>query len=123
MYARLSDQELFDRSDLIVKGVLIGETRIRSGSVDLVVGVIQIQETLKGSNARVALLAFPAPGQPVSSSDLRYPVGASGLWYLRLRGESELGIYLADHPQRYVPAAEAQEALKALRQRRDTTSK
>jgi hypothetical protein len=117
MWSRLSDAELFERSDLIVTGVLIGRTRIRTGQTDLTVGVIRVQETLKGPAANVALLVLPET-RPTASDAIPYDVGASGLWYLRLRGPAEAGLFVADHPQRFVPAAEAQPAIAALRKRR-----
>ena len=78
-----------------------------------------MQETLKGEPTEVALLVLPSQGQPVASDAIARAAGSSGLWYLRLRSPSEAGLYLADHPQRFVPAAEAEQAIKDLRKRRD----
>jgi hypothetical protein len=119
MWARLSDAELFDRSDLIVTGTLIGQTRVRIGTADLTVGVIDVKETFKGEPAEIAVLVLPTRGQPVSSDALPRATGDSGLWYLRLRTPTENGLYVADHPQRFVPAAEAEQAIKDLRRRRE----
>jgi len=119
MWARLSDAELFDRSDLIVTGTLIGQTRVRIGTADLAVGVIDVKETFKGEPTEIALLVLPTKGQPVASDALPRATGDSGLWYLRLRTTAENGLYVADHPQRFVPAAEAEQAVKDLRKRRE----
>jgi hypothetical protein len=115
MWARLSEQELRERSALIVTGALIGKTRVRIGSADLTLGVIEVQETLQGESAIVALLVLPSAGQPVASDTVQHAVGADGLWYLRLRIAAEPGLYVADHPQRFVPMAEAGPAIAALR--------
>lgn len=119
MFSRLTDAELLERSDLIVTGVLIGRTRIRTGATDLTVGVITVQETFKGQPAAIALLVLPADGRPVASDAIPRDDGATGLWYLRLRSPVETGLYVADHPQRFVPADEAQQAIRGLRRRRD----
>jgi hypothetical protein len=115
MWARMSEQELRERSDLIVTGVLIGKTRVRIGSADLTLGVIEVRETLQGEPATVALLVLPSPGQPVASDTVQHAIGADGLWYLRLRIAAEPGLYVADHPQRFVPMTEAGPAIAALR--------
>lgn len=118
MFARMTDGELFERSELIVTGTLIGSTRLKSGGLDQLVGVIKVDETLKGPPATVALIELPTPGRPVSSSDLRFDVGQSGLWYLRLANAGEVGLFAADHPQRFVAAADSRAAVDALRKRR-----
>ena len=60
-------------------------------------------------------LAVPAQDGPVSSSDMRYAEGTSGLWFLRVRTTPAGPVYLADTPQRFVPADKAGEILGALR--------
>lgn len=119
MWSQLTGEELFERSDLIVTGTLVGKTRFRSGTTELTVGVIKVQETFKGVPAEVALLILPTAGQPVASDALPRATGDRGLWYLRLRNPAETGLYVADHPQRFVPAAEAEGAIRELRKLRD----
>jgi len=118
MWASLSDQQLVQRSELIVVGTLIGFGRLQSGSLDLSIGVIQVDEVLKGQDSPIAFVALPTPEAPTSSTDISYKVGQVGLWYLRRRAASEQGIYLADHPQRFVPADQAQRAIAELRKLR-----
>lgn len=51
-----------------------------------------------------------APG-----SDLSWAPGDRGLWLLRVRPGAETGLYLADHPQRFVPAATGAARIETLR--------
>lgn len=118
MWASLSDDELIRKSDLIVLGEWLGHSILNTGhSSDLTVGVIAISEVLKGpSTSTVALVSIPAATAPRSSSDLVYRQGDRGLWLLRLRPNST-GIYLADHPQRFVATLGGEARIKQLRQK------
>ena len=119
MFVRLSESELLEQSELIVVGELIGRSSVNAGEgrAPLVLGVIRVEETLKGgSGVSVAFLALPGGGL-AASTDLQYRDGQQGLWYLRLRREGEAGIYAADHPQRFVPMAEAAAQIEALKPR------
>jgi hypothetical protein len=115
MWTRLTDQQLLDGSDVIVTGTLIGQSRVKVGAADLTLGVVSVEQTFKGSVAGVVLIMLPGPDRPVSSSDIRFKVGQSGLWFLRLRGADERGIYVADHPQRFVAREHAQPQIDWLR--------
>lgn len=111
MWEKLTDAELVARSELIVRGELIGTTRFSpaAGQPALWLGVIRVDEMLKSSaGANVVLLSLPSPERPVSSSDTTYRKGQQGLWFLRPRPPEGSGVYLADHPQRFVPARESQ---------------
>jgi hypothetical protein len=120
MWAKLTDPELVAKSDLIVRGELIGVTRTQptADSPPLWVGTIRVDSVLKGPPAlTVALLALPSPEGPRSSTDLGYREGQRGLWFLRVRHPEGSGLYLADHPQRFVPHSKAdriQELEKAV---------
>jgi hypothetical protein len=75
-----------------------------------------IDRVLVGDLAGDAVpLAVPARTGPVSSTDIFYAEGASGLWFLRAKTTAEGRVYLADTPQRFVPAAEAAEVIRALK--------
>ena len=115
MWTRLTDQQLLDGSDVIVTGTLLGQTRVKSGTTDLTLGVVSVEQTFKGSATGVVLIALPGPDKPVSSTDITYKAGQSGLWFLRLRGADERGIYVADHPQRFVARQLAQPQIDWLR--------
>jgi len=118
MWARMSDQELIERSDLIVVGRLADEKSIKLGDRSARVGVIAVSEVLKGSAPAELLLALPARDRPVSSTDLDFRVGQSGLWYLRKVASAGSAIYFADHPQRFVAADQARSQIEALRSAR-----
>ena len=117
MFVRLSDAELIEQSELIVVGELIGRTSISvvQGDGTQTLGVIRIDETLKGEQGEtIAFLGLPG-GKFLSSSELSYNDGQRGLWYLRLRNADEHGIYVADHPQRFVPMDQAGGNIETLR--------
>ena len=116
--ARFAQQglaELRATSDLIVTGTL---TAARADPVPELPGLeirrLRIDRVLAGPESGSVPLATPAPGPPVSSSDIRYPNGATGLWFLRARPTSIGPVYMADTPQCFVPAAKADAMFDAL---------
>lgn len=111
MWMKMSDAELLLRSDLVVIGTWLGPVSAPN------VGTVAVSEVLKGPAATTqALVMVPAADQPRSSSDLRYREGDMGLWLLRKRPGREAGLYLADHPQRFVPAATEAARIETLRE-------
>ena len=117
MFVKLSDTELIEQSGLIVVGELIGRAPIRAadGVGTQILGVIRVEEVLKGERG-VSIAFLVLPGQKIMRSDeLSHPDGQRGLWYLRLENVDEAGIYVADHPQRFVPLDAAGEQIAALR--------
>jgi len=117
MYARYSDQQLVDNSDLIAVATLVGRTTIQVGAdaAEITVGVLTIENQLKGDVASVALVVLPAPGAPIASDAITYDEGQRGLWFLR-RQPGSSGLYLADHPQRYEPLENIDQRITALKQ-------
>lgn len=110
MWAKLTDPELTAKSQLIVRGELgtVKRRQPKDGSPPLWVGEIRVESVLKGpANLEVAHLALPSPEGPRSSTDLGYRAGHRGLWFLRVRPPEGSGLYLADHPQRFVPHSKA----------------
>lgn len=119
MWERMSESELIARSDIVVTGELIGQSPVRVAGEGLILGVIRIDTVYKGpAGLSLAFLILPAADRPISSSDLRYRVGQSGLWFLRQRGDGDRGLYLADHPQRFTPTAQASPLIEALQKAR-----
>ncbi len=116
MFVKLSDAELIEQSGLIVVGELIGRASIGAAQQDgtQVLGVIRVEETFKGEQG-VAIVFLALPGRFMHSADFSYDDGQRGLWYLRLRHADEAGIYVADHPQRFVPMDAAGDLIAALR--------
>jgi hypothetical protein len=101
-WAGMTDQELINQSDLIVKATFIGKTIVKFHGLPKksLLGVLKVEHVYKGDPADVVLLSFPLRPPNVSvSTDILHKVGQNGLWFLRSYDESE-GIYLADHPQR-----------------------
>ena len=120
MFVQLSEEELIEQSEFIVVGELIGRATVNlePSRAPLVLGVIRVEEALKGEpGVTLLLLALPGRGLPGLSTDLQYPDGQRGLWFLRLRNPGEQGIYAADHPQRFLPIGEAGEQIEALKRR------
>ena len=120
MWARMSDAELIEKSQLIVVGEWIGQSPLRLGQegAAMELAVIAVSEVLRGpQSSSVAFVAVPGSEQPVSSSDLRFKRGDSGVWFLRLRRSGEPnGPYVVDHPQRFLPSLpENAQAINALR--------
>lgn len=116
MWAGLGDEELVRSSDLIVMGEWQGQTTLSvAPAVELEAGIIIISEVLKGGgNPAFALVALPASKAPRSSNDPDYRRGDRGLWLLRARPDSK-GLYLIDHPQRFVPVAGGESRIRQLR--------
>lgn len=120
MFARMSEDELVAASALVVVGTLARQETDVAGGETRRVGIIEVESVLKGgSNPGMVRLALEAPGQPVASDAITYRVGAKGLWYLRPLGAADsrggTQVYAADHPQRFVPAAEAGGSIDRLR--------
>lgn len=119
MWAKMSDAELLRHSDLIVIGTWQGPTSPSAGGAVATpsVGVVAISEVLKGPGLMTrVLIVVPNPDAPISSSDLHYRVGDTGMWLLRKRPGEQADLYLADHPQRFVPAATEAARIKILRE-------
>ena len=125
MWARMTEDELLQRSDLIALGELVGTTRRQEPGrqEELLLGVIQVEEVLKGRlDLSRILLRLPSPGAPQVSTSLSYKQGQRGLWFLRAWKPEESPIYLADHPQRFLPIEQAAGLLDALRGKLLTSS-
>ncbi len=123
MFAHLSDEELISRSELIVVGewmgqATVGATALGESAPRLDLGVVAISEVLKGPAVQtVALVATPSASAARKSSDLPHKRGERGLWLLRAKPDAPVGIYLADHPQRFELDAARIETLRRLLKR------
>lgn len=119
MWAKLQDAELIAQSSVIVMAELIGETQITLPAQDtaLRLGVLQVTETLQGSGLPpFLLLVLPSATGLRSSTDIVYHSGQRGVWFLRPSPAAGHGLYLADHPQRFLSAAESQAQIATIRQ-------
>lgn len=116
MFAKMSDEELIRRSDLIVIGEWVGQSSLQIGSdsAPMEIGAIAISEVLKGSPGQtLALLAITPAGAPRSGDAISYRRGDKGMWLLRHHGTK--GLYLADHPQRFIPDIGGAERIREIR--------
>lgn len=118
MWVGMSDQELIDTSDLIVMGEWQDAGSQRpTGSDGLLLARIVITEVLKGpAELRQAWVLVSGNPQLRASSDLGYRTGDRGLWLLR-KSSDHKAFYLADHPQRFVPAQGGEARIQQLRRR------
>jgi hypothetical protein len=107
MFASLTDAELLQNSSLIVEAEYLGQSEVRLGAQGsgASLGVLRVRDVLKGEvPGGVVLLAVPSPQRPVSGSDIVFKPGQSGWWFLRDASDGSKGVYLADHPQRFLAA-------------------
>ena len=115
MYARMSDAQLIAASDLIVLGTLTGSAMKQGAEGQRLVGLLKVSKTLKGGKGTVTIwLAVPQPGGLQTSSDIAFSRGQSGLWFLRRLAGTGRAVYAADHPQRFVPQPQAEDAARAV---------
>lgn len=117
MFALFTDRELIEKSDLIAHAEFLGQTEVHLGGTagSLWLGVLAVRDVLKGSpREKVVLIIVPSPAKPISSSDISYRPGQHGLWFLAARPGGPAGIYVADHPQRFMPAGSEQAKIEAF---------
>ena len=116
MWARLSDIQLIETSSVIVVGTFAKTATVPSDGRTQTVGVIEIDTVLKGDfEAKTIWLNVPQSGTPISSSDIFYRIGQKGLWFLRSLEPKSAAIFAADHPQRFVPFANAGPRIEDVR--------
>ena len=116
MWTEADDTELVRSSPLIVIANYIGESTFypAAQSTRLTLGVLQLEMVLQGkSPQKLVLLRVPTPGFVRKSDDIIYKPGQSGLWFLR-EDEANPGLYLADHPQRFVPESEMSKKIQSI---------
>ncbi len=114
-WAGMTDQELVNQSEVIVKATFIGKATVRFPETQKprLLGVLKVEHIYKGEPVDVVLLDLPLRSPNVSvSTDIRHTVGQRGFWFLRSSPASE-GIFLADHPQR-IWSLDQQRKLKQL---------
>lgn len=115
MWEKLSDADLVAKSELIVRGDLVGTTRLEvPGQGPLTVAGVRIRGQYKGAAQTLVLVLQPSPERPVSSSDIRHPASSDGLWFLRPRPGGPAGVFMADHPQRFVSEKDDPKRFAAL---------
>lgn len=117
MWAGMSDQELIDSSQLIVIATYIGSTDISLLSDDKPqrIGILAIQETLKGSKQEVIFLYLsPSYGGPQRSDEFGFQAGQKGLWFLQ-KNDKNQNTFTIKHPQRFIPGDELDKRIDPIR--------
>lgn len=111
MYAKLTDEELIARSDLIVHGEYVGEREIAfSWGAEVRVGVIEVKRVVKGSGAMEEVYVLvPSVGGPIASDQMRFEKGQSGLWLLKEMKPERNGLYQVETPQMFLSESNAKE--------------
>lgn len=110
MWTALSDCELVDSSELIVNAEFVNTlgsdelTRLNFKTDIKGLGILRIHKTYKGTVELTNIyVSQPSASAPISSSDIFFNKGQTGIWFLtKKKGSSDL-IYYANHPQRYWP--------------------
>ncbi|GEM_PF-1923859 len=114
MWVKLSDKELLDSSQLIVRATLTSEAEPEPNGPHI--GILQIARVYQGSpGGEQIYLRLTSRRKPISSSDLVYPVGQQGIWFLK-ETFSGSGIFYLDHPRRLWPLEREAVLLNLLRQ-------
>ena len=104
MSAGMSDESLIRHSQLIVKATYIGQSQVRlneTGNV-LTLGVLNVDDTLKGNKQEVIFIQLPPVHGPHKSDDIVFRSGQYGLWFLK-ENRPQQNIYSIDHLQRFIP--------------------
>lgn len=111
----MSDRELADTSEVIVKGRLIGasELVLAPDSRRLRLGTILVEQAYKGEYQDLVYIELPSSLEPRRSIDIDYPKGRYGIWLLQ-GSDLGSGIFKADNPQRFWPADKGEERIRAL---------
>ena len=115
------DLQLCAQSDPIVRAELAGQFCVRfvPDAPPRWIGVLVVEEVLKGDPQQsVVLLSLPSPVGPQVSTSLHLQTGQSGLWFLHAPSPDS-GIYVVDHPQRFIPAAQVSERMDSIQQALD----
>ncbi len=116
MWTRLSNEELIDGSQVIVGATLQAGKDNLLELEGILVGTLRISRVYRGQvDGGWIYLKLPSKGEPISSNDLFYRDGQTGIWFLK-EIESGSGIFYLDHPQRLWPLQREPLLLELLKQ-------
>jgi len=118
MWAKVDDDELVKSSVLIVEATYAGQSSFSfdAKSSRLTLGVLRVHKVLKGDPAtKLIFIRVPTVGLLRKSDDIVFTKGQQGLWFLRTDSDYP-GLYLADHPQRFVPEAQTSEKVRSIQE-------
>jgi len=119
MWTKAGQVELVESSDVIVRATFLGQSSVDlptlQSTSEVDIGVLNVIEVLKGNHAEIFLLRVPSSKGLLRRSDnIYYQPGQTGLWYLRPDNDYK-GLYLADHPNRFVNTKNADKAAEQVR--------
>jgi len=115
MWARMTDAELIKQSSLIAKASYIGANTITLNKKKYRLGILKIEDTLKGEQQEVVFIRLPIirKGLPQRSDEIHFTPDQKGLWFLEKFIEQE-GIYIINRPDRFIPEEQFKNRLPAL---------
>lgn len=116
MWTEADDDELVNSSALIVEATYTGQSvfSVDKGATRLSLGVLRVQRVHQGDPAtEMIFIRVPNIGLLRKSDDIIFTKGQHGLWFLRT-DSAYPGLYLADHPQRFVPEAQVSEKVRSI---------
>ena len=116
MWAKMTDAEMVESSQLIVVATYIGKADVGLKVDDKILhlGVLDVSNTLKGNQQEVVFLQLPQSTSIFRrSDDIFFHPGQKGLWFLREVSQQK-GIYVIDNPQRFVPEEKVDNRMDSL---------
>ena len=115
MWANMPDSELVKYSDTIVKAHYIGSETIELDARNYHLGVLQIEDVLKGNDEEIIFIRIPSQpkGFPQRSDSLHLTKGQKGLWFLQ-KDPEQRGIYIINRPDRFIPKSQFKNRLPAI---------
>lgn len=103
----ISLESLIDSSDLIINGEYIGQQKIVVDGRILYLGLIHVNETVKGKSGPLVFILRSKPNL-IISDQLKLQSGMTGLWLLQKSQDPQLKhIYQAHSPQRFMTGDKA----------------
>lgn len=115
MWAGIPDTQLIQEADLIVTAHYVGATSIKIHNKNDYLGVLQVKETLKGTQQEVVFIRLipPTPkGLPQRSDVINFKINQQGLWILQ--ATTQQGIYRINTPQAFIPEQQLKTRLPQL---------
>ncbi len=109
MWFGIPDAQLIEEADLIVKAHYVGATSIKIHNKNDYLGVLQVEETLKGTQQELVFIHLTPPtpkNLPQRSDVINFKINQHGLWILQ--ATTQQGIYRVSTPQAFI----AEEQLK-----------
>jgi hypothetical protein len=113
LLAKMTEQELSNRSVAIVFAEFIGasELQVKSKKLRLNVGVLRVRQVLKGTASTELIFIRQYPRTDIVSDTYNFEIGKRGLWFLQ-ESSSVNGLYQVSHPARFIEMDESSAVLE-----------